>query len=152
MTEGDPESREALLVGSCARSALNDHTTTLTSSSWRLRAEKPPWRPPSCFVPDFDGAFLSSDSKDALWDRFYTERRNDRGGPSRVVCRNARFAGAVMSSAFWRGTSPAGPDGFRWFVCLIKRTSFALRLCCRPHEPILVRSHHNVVTPDSVIA
>ena len=25
-----------------------------------------------CFVPDFDGAFLSSDSKDALWDRFYT--------------------------------------------------------------------------------
>ena len=48
MTEGDPEqSREALLVGSCARSALNDHTTTLTSSSWRLRAEKPPLRPPS---------------------------------------------------------------------------------------------------------
>jgi hypothetical protein len=26
----------------------------------------------SCFVPAFDGAFLSSDSKDALWDRFYT--------------------------------------------------------------------------------
>src|SRR5271155_4217222 len=25
-----------------------------------------------CFVPDFDGAFLSSDSRDALWDRFYT--------------------------------------------------------------------------------
>jgi transposase len=24
-----------------------------------------------CFVPDFDGAFLSSDSKDALWDRFF---------------------------------------------------------------------------------
>jgi hypothetical protein len=24
-----------------------------------------------CFVPDFDGAFLSSDSKDALWDKFY---------------------------------------------------------------------------------
>jgi hypothetical protein len=46
----------------------------------------------------------------------------------------------------------AGPDGFRWFVCLIKRTSFALRLCCRLHEPVLVRSHHNVVTPDSVIA
>jgi hypothetical protein len=64
VTEGDPESREAALVRSCARSALNDHTTTLTSSSWRLRAEKPPWRPPSCFVPDFDGAFLSSDSKD----------------------------------------------------------------------------------------
>jgi hypothetical protein len=36
---------------------------------------------------------------------------------SRVVCRNARFAGAVMFSAFWCGTSPAGPDGFRWFVC-----------------------------------
>jgi hypothetical protein len=34
-----------------------------------------------CFVPDFDGAFLSSDSKDALWDRFW-ERHNDRGGPS----------------------------------------------------------------------
>jgi transposase len=27
---------------------------------------------PSFFVPDFDGASLSSDSKDALWDRFYT--------------------------------------------------------------------------------
>jgi hypothetical protein len=26
----------------------------------------------SCFVPDFAGAFLSNDSKDALWDRFYT--------------------------------------------------------------------------------
>ena len=26
----------------------------------------------SCFVPEFDGAFLWSDSKDALWDRFYT--------------------------------------------------------------------------------
>jgi transposase len=25
-----------------------------------------------CLVPDFAGAFLSSDSKDALWDRFYT--------------------------------------------------------------------------------
>jgi hypothetical protein len=25
-----------------------------------------------CFVPDFDGSFLSNDSKDALWDRFYT--------------------------------------------------------------------------------
>jgi hypothetical protein len=53
---------------------------------------------------------------------------------------------------FWLGTSPAGPDGFRWFVCLIKRTSFALRLCCRFHEPILVHSHHTVVTPDSLIA
>src|ERR1700683_4754474 len=35
----------------------------------------------------------------------------------------------------WRGTLPAGPDGFRWFVCLIKRTSLALRLCSRFHEP-----------------
>jgi 3-oxoacyl-[acyl-carrier protein] reductase len=25
-----------------------------------------------CFIPDFDGAFLSSDSKDALWDKFFT--------------------------------------------------------------------------------
>jgi transposase len=25
-----------------------------------------------CLVPSFDGVFLSSDSKDALWDRFYT--------------------------------------------------------------------------------
>jgi hypothetical protein len=62
------------------------------------------------------------------------------------------IVGAVMSSAFWRGISPAGPDGFRWLICLIKRTSFALRLRCRFHEPILVRSHHNVVTPDSLIA
>jgi hypothetical protein len=25
-----------------------------------------------CLIPDFDGAFLSHESKDALWDRFYT--------------------------------------------------------------------------------
>ena len=25
-----------------------------------------------CLVPRFDGAFLSHDSKDALWDKFYT--------------------------------------------------------------------------------
>ncbi|MFK4719346.1 hypothetical protein ABIE89_000446 [Bradyrhizobium niftali] len=25
-----------------------------------------------CLVPGFDGAFLSHDSKDALWDKFYT--------------------------------------------------------------------------------
>ncbi len=27
---------------------------------------------PSCLVPRFDLAFLSHDSKDALWDKFYT--------------------------------------------------------------------------------
>src|ERR1700683_1677696 len=67
-----------------------------------------------------------------------------------VVMRGSRVRSCLRP--FWRGTPPAGPDGFRWFVCLIKRTSFALRLCCRLHEPILVRSHHNLVTPDSVIA
>jgi hypothetical protein len=25
-----------------------------------------------CLIPSFDGAFLSHDSKDALWDKFYT--------------------------------------------------------------------------------
>jgi hypothetical protein len=30
---------------------------------------------PRCFVPHFDGAFLSSDSKDALWDRFFMGAR-----------------------------------------------------------------------------
>jgi hypothetical protein len=50
---------------------------------------------------------------------------------------------------FGAGRGPAGPDGFRWFVCLIKRTSLALRLCCRLHEPKCLRlSHHDVVTPD----
>lgn len=29
-----------------------------------------PWA--RCLVPGFDGAFLSHDSKDALWDKFYT--------------------------------------------------------------------------------
>src|ERR1700730_10982259 len=53
---------------------------------------------------------------------------------------------------FARRIGSAGPDVVRWLICLIKRTSFALRLCCRFHEPILVRSHHNVVTPDSLIA
>jgi hypothetical protein len=28
-------------------------------------------RPPRCLIPGFDGASLSSDSKDALWDRFF---------------------------------------------------------------------------------
>jgi hypothetical protein len=54
---------------------------------------------------------------------------------SRVLCRDAKFAGAIMSPAFWCGTLPAGPNGSRWFVCLIKRTSLALRLCCRLDEP-----------------
>src|ERR1700722_8102960 len=27
---------------------------------------------PRCLVPSFDGAFLSRDSKDALWAKFYT--------------------------------------------------------------------------------
>jgi hypothetical protein len=68
---------------------------------------------------------------------------------SRVLCRDAKFAGAVMSPAFWCGALPAGPDGFRWFVCLIKRTSLALRLCSKLPEPILAYLHHNVVTLDS---
>ncbi len=37
-----------------------------TGNLWKL------WGPYlSCFVPDFNGAFLSSDSKDALWARFF---------------------------------------------------------------------------------
>jgi hypothetical protein len=35
---------------------------------------------PSCFVPDFAGAFLSIDSKDALWDRFYMGAPQRRSG------------------------------------------------------------------------
>ena len=35
-----------------------------------------------CLVPHFDGAFLSHDSKDALWDKFYTAAPDDGGGPS----------------------------------------------------------------------
>ena len=31
-------------------------------------------------VPDFDGAFLSSDSKDALWARFYTRAPQRQSG------------------------------------------------------------------------
>jgi hypothetical protein len=45
------------------------------AEEFRLIAERyagPLILKPRCFVPDFDGAFLSSDSKDALWDRFYT--------------------------------------------------------------------------------
>ena len=41
----------------------------------RLNAQamgKPKIIPLSCLVSAFDGASLSSDSKDALWDRFYT--------------------------------------------------------------------------------
>ena len=39
----------------------------------------------NCFVPDFDGAFLSSDSKDALWARFFT------GAPQRQRRSVARY-------------------------------------------------------------
>jgi len=35
-----------------------------------------------CLIPGFDGAFLSSDSKDALWARFFMGAPHDRGGPS----------------------------------------------------------------------
>ena len=37
----------------------------------KMRGEEPPDEPPSCLVPAFDGASLSSDSKDALWAKFY---------------------------------------------------------------------------------
>jgi hypothetical protein len=54
-----------------------DTTLTVGIGRWTdvqllQRFQKPPISGPRCFVPDFDGAFLSSDSKDALWDRFYT--------------------------------------------------------------------------------
>ena len=51
------------------------------------RVEKEGGRQTSCFVPDFDGAFLSSDSKDALWDRFFM------GAPQRL-------SGCVPRQAF----------------------------------------------------
>jgi DNA methylase len=41
-----------------------------------------PHGPSSRFVPDFNGAFLSSDSKDALWDRFFMGTPRDCGGRS----------------------------------------------------------------------
>jgi hypothetical protein len=63
-----------------------------------------------------------------------------------VVTRSSRVPSCP---AFCCGTLPAGPDGFRWFVCLIKRTSLALRLCSGLPEPILACLHHNVVTLDS---
>ncbi|MGY3698870.1 hypothetical protein ACVIGA_009012 [Bradyrhizobium sp. USDA 3240] len=37
---------------------------------------------PSCLVPRFDGAFLSHDSKDALWISFTRLRQYDGGSPS----------------------------------------------------------------------
>jgi hypothetical protein len=44
-------------------------------------------RQPSCFAPGFDGASLSKDSKDALWDKFFT------GAPRRQ-------SGCVLRQAF----------------------------------------------------
>src|SRR5271166_3134059 len=45
----------------------------LTGSRATKIVSAPPFRPQSrCFVLHFDGAVFSSDSKDALWDRFYT--------------------------------------------------------------------------------
>src|SRR5579863_2304588 len=47
-----------------------------------------------CFVPDFDGAFLSRDSKDALWDRFYTgaPRRQRRSVERYILSREPEGA------------------------------------------------------------
>jgi hypothetical protein len=39
----------------------------LLSALWRAR----------CLVPGFDGAFLSHDSKDALWEKFYSRCRSE---------------------------------------------------------------------------
>ena len=49
---------------------------------------------PRCFVPGFDGAFLSSDSKDALWARFYM------GAPQRRR-RSVERYNIVMSGRIW---------------------------------------------------
>src|SRR5580700_10227071 len=43
---------------------LLDATASTKAGSWLTTIR--------CFVPDFDGASLSNDSKGALWDRFYT--------------------------------------------------------------------------------
>jgi hypothetical protein len=44
--------------------------------AFAARVVEPPQKP-SCLVPAFDGASLSSDSKDALWARFFMERHDD---------------------------------------------------------------------------
>jgi hypothetical protein len=55
----EPSTRAMILFGFAALGFVGYRTSRRTM-------------PARCFVPDFDGAFLSSDSKDALWDKFYT--------------------------------------------------------------------------------
>jgi transposase len=56
---------------------------------WSTRLSRPPrsrsFRIVACFVPSFAGAFLSDDSKDALWDRFYTGSATTTEAVSRAI-------------------------------------------------------------------
>ena len=61
----------------CGRQSLRDTATLVARSSFdNVTKRQNVYDFTRCFVPDFDGAFLSSDSKDALWDRFYTGARS----------------------------------------------------------------------------
>jgi hypothetical protein len=47
------------------------------------------YRQPTCLVPDFDGASSSHDSKEALWDKFYTAappRRRQSVEQYKILC------------------------------------------------------------------
>ena len=61
------------------------------------RAGKPRGRTARCFVPHFDGAFLSSDSKDALWDRFFM------GAPQRQRRSVERYSIVKRAWGRWQG-------------------------------------------------
>lgn len=83
---------------------------------------------PSCFVPDFDGALLSHDSKEALWNKFCmavttTEavRRAIQNNQESLRALAKRYGINQKTVANWRqrGTVidlPTGPKEAKWTV------------------------------------
>jgi DDE superfamily endonuclease len=93
-----------------------------------------------CFVPHFDGAVFSSDSKDALWDRFYTgaPRRRRRSVERYNIVKRARerWRSAMAST---RKPSPNGSRGLPFPIYrrgLRRRDRRSLRLRKRPSSAL----------------
>ena len=60
--------------------------------------------PTRCLVPDFDGASSSHDSKEALWDEFYTAAPPRRRGPKRATSTLLSIEEEAIIVAFRRHT------------------------------------------------
>lgn len=64
-----------------------------------------------CLIPSFDGAFLSHDSKHALWDCLTRLRHHDRGSPSREMFRSLlNYVGPTLPEWMLRGARTWATD------------------------------------------